>query len=406
MTEASRRRFLWLYPLANAGAYIAFLPLLTIVLPLRTEALAGDAKVTLLSEALLVGVCVATIANIAAGMASDWTRARMGTRMPWLWAGLAGTWLSYAVIASASQALILGFGLVLFQLFFNMFFGPFGALLADKVPDHLKGRVSALANLALPAGMLASSLVGLPMFTNDSARLTVIGLLTAALILPLLIAALGSWRDVEPADHAIQHHISKPQRGWRAFFSLWFAKCLVQLSGNVMTSYFLFYLKDEVFQPGSPSQLSAQTGFAGIIIVATIVSAAASIGVGRWSDKAGLRKPFLLGAIALMAAGLATLLLGGGWMNALSGYTLFVAGLGSFLTIDIALVAQILPSDRHRGRDIGLMNAANTLPAILAPALALTVLDRSQGGYDLLFILLLLALAGSSVTLLSSRSLR
>lgn len=406
MTDLGSRRFLWLYPLANAGAYVAFLPLLAIVLPLRAEALAGDGKVTLLSEALLAGVCVATLANIAAGMASDWTRARIGTRMPWLWAGLSGTWLSYAVIATASQALVLGFGLVLFQLFFNMFFGPLGALLADKVPDHLKGRVSALANLALPAGMLASSLVGLPLFTTDGARLAAITLLTAVMILPLLIAALGAWRDVEPSDHVVQEGSLTPERGWRAFFSLWLAKCLVQLSGNVMTSYFLFYLKDEVFRDRSPAAISPQTGFAGIIVVATIVSAMTSISVGRWSDRAGRRRPFLLGATALMAAGVTMLLAGGGWMAALFGYTLFVAGLGSFLTIDIALVAQILPSDRHRGRDIGIMNAANTVPAILAPALALTVLDRSHGGYGLLFTLLLTALAGSAATLLSSRSLR
>ena len=406
MAEPDQRRFLWLYPLANVGAYIAFLPLLTIVLPLRAEALAGDGKVTLLSEALLAGVFVATLANIAAGIASDWTRACFGTRMPWLWAGLAGTWLAFAVIATASEAIVLGLGLMLFQLFFNMFFGPFGALLADKVPDHLKGRVSALANLALPAGNLASGLVGLPFLASDGARLGVITALAAALILPLLIAAPGRWRDVEPARDRTKGTIAAPRRGWRAFFCLWVAKCLVQLSGNVMTSYFLFYLKDRVFRGDGGSQMSAATGFAGIVVVATIFGAVSSIAAGRWSDKAGQRKPFLLGAIALMAAGLAVLVIGRDWVAALVGYTVFVSGLGSFLTIDIALVAQILPSDHHRGRDLGIMNAANTVPAILGPILALGVLDRSQNGYSALFLCLLLALAGSGTALLTSRSLR
>ncbi|KQX23561.1 MULTISPECIES: MFS transporter [unclassified Sphingomonas] len=406
MTDPGQRRFLWLYPLANAGAYIAFLPLLTIILPLRAEALAGEAKVTLLSEALLAGVLVATIANVAAGMASDWTRARIGTRMPWLWAGLAGTWLSYAVIATASEAVVLGIGLMLFQLFFNMFFGPLGALLADKVPDHLKGRVSGLANLALPAGTLASGLVGLPLFATDGARLIAVTMLTAALVLPLLIAALGHWRDVDTSDDPHRRGGPLPQRGWRAFFSLWVAKCLVQLSGNVMTSYFLFYLKDEVFRGDGPSDISAQTGFAGIIVIATFVGAVTSIGAGRWSDRSGRRRPFLLGAVALMMVGLSALLIRSDWVTALFGYTVFVAGLGSFLTIDIALVAQILPSDRHRGRDLGIMNAANTVPAILAPALALTLFDQSHDGYGLLFAFLLLALAGSGGALLTSRSLR
>ncbi len=406
MAERDQRPFLWLYPFANAGAYIAFLPLLTIILPLRAEALAGDGKVTLLSEALLAGVCVATIANILAGLASDWTRARLGTRMPWLWAGLTGTWLSYAVIGRASDALTLGLGLMLFQLFFNMFFGPFVALLADKVPDHFKGRVSGFANLALPAGMLASSLVSLPLFATDAARLTVITALTASLILPLLIMAAGRWRDIEPSDAPVEPDAAMPQRGWRAFFSLWVAKCLVQLSGNVMTSYFLFYLQDEVFPKRGSSGLTAQSGFAAIIVVATAVSAVTSITVGRWSDQTGRRKPFLLGAIALMIAGIATISVHSGWAAALCGYTLFVSGLSSFLTIDVALVAQILPSDQHRGRDLGIMNAANTFPALLAPTLALTVLHRSHDGYSILFLLLLVALAVSCVTLLASRLLR
>ena len=405
MADRKQRRFLWLYPLANAGAYIAFLPLLTIILPLRAEALAGDGKVTLLSEALLAGVFVATFANIAAGMASDWSRARFGTRMPWLWAGLAGTWLSYMVIATASEALVLGFGLMLFQLFFNMFFGPLTALLADKVPDHLKGRISALANLALPAGTLVAGLVGLPLLVTDGARLVTITLLTAALILPLLIATLGRWPDIEPSTDRADRIIPGPQRGWRAFSSLWIAKSLVQLSGNVMTSYFLFYLKDDVFRKNGTSSVFAQTAFAEIVVVATAVGAVASIGAGRWSDRSGRRKPFLLGGIALMVVGLMTFVVRGDWIAAMLGYTIFVSGLCCFLTIDVALVAQILPSDEHRGRDLGIMNAANTLPAILGPVLALTLLDREHD-YNRLFVCLLLALAGSGIALLTSRSLR
>lgn len=406
MAEPGQRRFLWLYPLANAGAYIAFLPLLTIILPLRAEALAGDGKVRLLSEVLLAGVCVATLANILAGMASDWTRARIGTRMPWLWLGLAGTWLSYAVIGTASEALVLGLGLMLFQLSFNMFFGPLVALLADKVPDRLKGQVSSFANLALPAGMLASSLVGLPLFVTDIARLAMVAALTGALILPLLIMAARGWRDIATPDDRIERHAAVPRPGWRTFLSLWVAKCLVQISGNVMTSYFLFYLQDEVFPKGGSSGLTAQSGFAAIIVVATAVSAMTSIAAGRWSDRTGRRKPFLLGATALMIAGICTISSGSGVITSLCGYTLFVSGLGSFLTIDVALVAQILPSDRHRGRDLGIMNAANTVPALLAPALALTVVARSHDGYSLLFQILLLALAGAGATLWRSRSLR
>ena len=406
MADPRQRRFLWLYPAANIGAYLAFLPLLTVILPLRAEALAGTDKVALLSEALFAGVLVATVANIAAGMASDWSRRRFGTRLPWLWIGLAGTWISYALIALAPGALSLGIAMMLFQFGFNTLFGPMTALFADKVPDRLKGRTSAFANLALPVASLGSALIGLPMLGSDGARLLLLGLIVGLLILPLLLFWPRGLADVEDDAADAPDATSLTLHRWAAFRSLWLAKFLVQLSGNVVTSYFLFYLKDGI-QGGGPFPGSrVPIGFAWIVGVATVVSAAAGIAVGRWSDRTGRRRPFLLAAVAIMACAMLVMMLRGDWTSALIGYTLFMTGLGSFLTIDVALVAQILPSERHRGRDLGVMNAANTLPAVLGPVVAYAVLHGSANDYATLFLVLLVALAGSALTLTLSASLR
>ena len=105
MADRALRRFCWLYPLANAGAFIAFLPLLTFIVPLRAAEIATAGKFALLSETLICGVLVATIANIAAGIASDWTHARWGTRLPWVWLGLAGSWICYGAIGLAAGAI-------------------------------------------------------------------------------------------------------------------------------------------------------------------------------------------------------------------------------------------------------------------------------------------------------------
>ena len=107
MADRALSRFCWLFPLANAGAFVAFLPLLTLIVPLRALEIAAPGKIALLSETLIFGVMTATIANIAAGAASDWTRARWGTRLPWIWLGLAGSWISYGAILSADSAMAL-----------------------------------------------------------------------------------------------------------------------------------------------------------------------------------------------------------------------------------------------------------------------------------------------------------
>lgn len=392
------RRFLWLYPIATAGAFVAFLPLLSVALPLRAEAIAGagagSGKILLLSEALIVGVTVATVANVVAGMASDWSRARFGTRLPWMWVGLAGTWIGYAVIAAAVAGWALILGVALFQLGFNLLFGPLGALLPDSVPDRLKGRVAALLNLALPTGSIASAMIGLPVFANDTLRIVAPGLVATLLVLPLLLS--GASEPAMPPE--VEPPARRPgDRRWSAFRSLWGAKFLVQLAASVMTGYFLYYLKDGLgYATRFPGQ-AAQFGFAQIVLVATIVTALVSLAVGRWSDSLARRKPFLLAAIAAMAAGLVLLVLQGGWASIVLGYTAFAAGLGAFLTIDVALVAQILPSPDHRGRDLGLMNAANTLPAIVGPVAALFALDGIHSDYRALFGFLLGALAISAL---------
>lgn len=405
MASPPLRRFLWLYPLANGGAYIAFLPLLTLIVPLRAAEIGGAGKVALLSETLAAGVLMATVANILAGMASDRTRARFGTRLPWLWIGLAASWIGYGLVLAARDMIALILAVAFFQAGFNTLFGPMTALFADKVPDRLKGRVSAFASLAWPAGLLGTALIGLPAFTGNNSRVLALSGLTALLILPLLLAWPRALADVPTPPAGADDKQARPRLS-ATFYSLWAAKLLVQLSGNVLHSYFLFYLQELLRHPSPHAPPTAEIGFAGIMTLSTIATALLSIAFGHSSDRADRRKPFLLAAIALMATGLGILILGSSWTAALIGYTLTTAGLGAFMTVDIALVAQILPSDRHRGRDLGVMNVANTLPAMIGPMIALTILDRMGGGYDGLFAFLLCALAGSAIILIANRTLR
>lgn len=406
MTSALRR-FQWLYPFANIGATVAYLPLLTLVVPLKAAEIAGAGKVTLLSEVLVAGVIIATLANIAGGMASDWSRARGSTRLPWLWAGLIGSGFSYVAItvATTSKALILG--VVLFQLAFNILYGPLGALLADIVPDRLKGRMSAYINLAFPLASLVTAAVGSAYFTDNVSRMWVIAMIAACLVVPLLITVpTANSEDFGEEDSApARREAATPALtgAWQRFLNLWIARFLVQMSGTVVPSYFLFYLQQRL---GDTDIGTVQSTFATILTVATVSTALLSIGLARISDRSGRRKPYMIGTIALMGCGVLLLAFGHGALPALAGYASFSMGLGAFLTIDLALVAQMLPSPQHRGRDLGFMNAANTLPAVLGPLIALVVFRYTEGAFTMLFLVLLLALAVSAGVLLANKSLR
>src|SRR3546814_5483720 len=84
-------RFLALYALANAGGVAAFLPLLTLLLPLKVQAVAGDERLLTLTLCALAGAVTASISNIAFGTLSDRSFARTRNRRRWIAGGLAAT---------------------------------------------------------------------------------------------------------------------------------------------------------------------------------------------------------------------------------------------------------------------------------------------------------------------------
>ena len=53
--------------------------------------------------------------------------------------------------------------------------------------------------------------------------------------------------------------------------------------------------------------------------------------------------------------------------------------------MDFALITQVLPAAGDRGKDLGVINVANTLPQVLAPAVA-APLVAYLGGYRALYL--------------------
>ena len=60
------------------------------------------------------------------------------------------------------------------------------------------------------------------------------------------------------------------------------------------------------------------------------------------------------------------------------------AGYGAFLSVDQALVTQVLPGAETRSKDLGIMNIGTNVPQALAPVAAALIIDQ-LGGYRALF---------------------
>ncbi|WP_457349649.1 MFS transporter [Sphingomonas sp. UYP23] len=120
--------------------------------------------------------------------------------------------------------------------------------------------------------------------------------------------------------------------------------------------------------PAARGGVPAQVG--GLIFMANLVPLPLALVFGRWSDRSGRRKPFLMAAVALDVAGLVVMGGASDLTAAAIGFCLFSSGWTTFLTLQIGFVMQLLPNPRRRGRDLGLINLSNTVPVLIGPALA------------------------------------
>lgn len=359
--------------LAYVGAFVAFVPLLTLLVPLQAQILAPADKVGLLSLVALWGALTASVANMAVGWASDRTRHPLGRRRPWILAGLLGVILAYGLIAAAATPVALILGVAAFQLAFNTMFAPLVAVLADRVPDRQKGRVAAFLGLGAPMGAASGVLVTAPILAGAPARLAVLGVLVTLCLLPFLLAC----REGPTPASTARSPLARPPLSVD-FGLAWLSRFCLQTAASVVNAYMLFYLADHARYAEQFPGSTVESGLARLIALSTALVLAAGFLGGQLSDRLDRRKGFILSAAALMASGLTVFAVWPGWPGPLVGYALYGVGFGLYTTVDAALVAQVLPSPRDAARDLGVMNLTNTLPTVLAPLLALAVLGPDR----------------------------
>ena len=73
------------------------------------------------------------------------------------------------------------------------------------------------------------------------------------------------------------------------------------------------------------------------------------------------------------------------WPMALVAALLLGAGYGVYLSVDAALITQVLPAATDRAKDLGVINIANSAPQVFAPFLG-TFLITHAGGYTTLYL--------------------
>lgn len=378
--------FILLVALANAGGVIAFLPLLSLLLPVRIAEIAGEARIGLFTATVIAGAIAASLSNIAFGWASDRTRARGGGRRRWVIVGLILLALSFAAVALAQTAAAIILAIILFQIAVNALLAPLFAIMADEVPGTQMGLAGGLIALGSPLASAVGAVMIALALPGAGAQLAFIVAMVLICVVPLLRVPSVVAAPVASA--------TPPRLAGRDLAVAWLSRLLVQIAGNVLSLYLVYY-----FVSIDPDLSAAkQVGPIGqLMTIAYLLPLPVAVLLGRWSDRVGRRKPFLVAAAGVAALGLLGLAVARDWSVAASAFALYAMGSSVFLSIHSGFAMQLLPSAANRGRDLGLINLTNTLPALIGPALAWALSTPRDFGPVMLLLAAFTLLGGALV---------
>ncbi|MFO7192315.1 MFS transporter [Thermocrispum sp.] len=379
-TENVRWPWTLRYNTAWVGVMVGFYGPIQVLLPNQAEAIAAESKETVLAWVFGVGAAFSTVFNPLWGALSDRTLSRFGRRLPWIAVGgLAGA-ASLVLLSAADTVAELVIGWCLVQTALNAPWAALTAVVPDQVPRRQRGTAAGYLGLAQMLGVVIAT--GLAGVLPGAAGYLACAVVLLVSLVPFLLQRRDPPLPPEqrpPWDlRAFLRGFWVSPRRYPDFGWAWLTRFLLNLSNGLLLAYLLYYLRDELGIADAE----------GALLVLTVVNVlgvmAAVLIAGVWSDRLARRKVFvivsglIMAAAAFLLAGVAT------YPVAIIAAAVVGIGFGVYTSVDFALITQVLPAAADRGKDLGVLNISNTLPQVVAPALAAPLVTQ-LGGYPALF---------------------
>jgi len=377
--------------LANLGLFMAYFGPLSVLLPDQVQAIAGAHRVIAFSWVSGLGALTAMVANPLAGALSDRTSSRLGRRRPWALGGAVWTAATLLLVGRLHSIPLIVAGWCLAQLGVNAMQAGLAATVPDRVPVSQRGAVSGWIGVAQTvAVVIAAALVTK---VAGYAGYVVLALMVIACTVPFVLLAPDpqlaradrpgfAW----PLSGAMSHDF-----GWA-----WLTRFLMVLGNAIAVVYLLYFLRKIGFStlfPGHP----AEDGLVVVLAVYSVAVIATTVIAGRISDRSGRRRRSVAIAGGIMAAAAVLLALVPTWPALLASALILGTGFGVYLSIDQALVTQVLPSAGDRAAGLGVISVASSAGQAVAPAIAAPLVTY-LGGFTTLY------LGAAAVVLLGSAS--
>jgi MFS family permease len=334
------------------------------------------------------GAVVSLVANPLFGAFSDRTASRLGRRVPWVLVGAVLGAAALIALAGAPSVAVMTLLWCLVQAGCNGAYAAVTAAIPDRVPVPQRGTVGGLAAMGQTVGILLGAVIAAAVTGNFAVGY----LICAAALLAGVVLYFFRNDDVPlPAQARPRFSLAGFVKGfWISpavypdFAWAWLTRLLVNIGNHMVTLYLLYFLQDAVHIEETEgitpeSGVLVLTGLYAVMVIITSV-----IG-GRLSDRLGKRKPLVILSSAIIAVASLILAFAPTWTGGLIGASVLGIGFGCYLAVDFALITQVLPTALNRGKDLGVINIANSLPQVLAPLIAFPFVVL-WGGYVSLYV--------------------
>lgn len=358
LSDQLRLSFLWF---AGNALWEA---VLTVILPFIVLQDVGDARKALaLSLLSTLGTLLASIVHPIAGWASDATRTPFGRRRPYLLGGgiVAVAGLIWMAVGRGYAELVAA--ILLLQLGYNVALAAYQAYIPEIAPAEGRGQASGFLGLASSVGALVGAM-GAAFLVHGSTYRFMLAFLAALLLSGIAVTIWGLPEAQPVACTSLAANDRQAVLGrYHDFLWVVITRGLVMLAFYTLLTYLAYYLQDV-------QHLVHYTTDTSYVVAVTIAAAAGStLWAGRRSDAIG-RRAIVCGAGALMGVAAACFVFVHGLMAILVVGVFFGLGYGAYISVDWALITDVLPESSGIARDMGIWGLAITVPQVLAPLIA------------------------------------
>lgn len=409
-SPVSRGYIFWLM-LASFGASMAMMVPLSYGIAVRISELApGQEEVLgyITGTAQLIYLVISPMV----GIWSDRTRSRFGRRTPFIFLGTAIGLAGLIVMGSASNLLIVGAGWVLGMSGWSISGGAIQNLMADKLPEQQRGKVSALTGLMTQIAPVLGIGIAYAVSSNTFLVFVVPGVVGAVLLaLFPLIKPEGSSKDIAAQSEVTAKSLVASYgfnlRKYPDFAWNWLGRFVFFVGLYFNTTFGTFFYAQRLELP-----VREVAGVVATIGMLGVVAAAGGALLGGFlSDKLKRRRLFVLIAAILFVAGAVAEAFAWSLPQLIVGAVLMQTAIAVFATVDQAIIFAILPNRTETGRYMAVVAFAQKIPSAVAPLIASLVITLGAAGaeknYTLLYLAgAVLALLGGLVIALKVKAVR